>query len=58
MLWTFLYDGGFIVLRMSFPAYGGIKEMAPMANTRHTKPLESQSVADAKRVVARGELTL
>src|SRR4051812_33163855 len=39
---TFLYEGGFIVLRMSFPAYVGISEIAPMAATRHKKPLFSQ----------------
>lgn len=44
MLWTFLYDGGFIVRRMSFTAYGGIKEMAPMASTRQTKPLKSSQL--------------
>jgi len=39
---TFLYDGGFIVLRMSFPAYGGIKDIEPMAKTRHRKPLDEK----------------
>ena len=28
-----------MVLRMSFPAYGGMSEMAPMATTRQRKPL-------------------
>lgn len=27
---------------MSFPAYGGIKEIAPMAKTRQTNPLFHQ----------------
>lgn len=36
---TFLYDGGFIVLLISFPAYGGIREIDPMAKTRQTNPL-------------------
>jgi len=40
---TFLYEGGFIVLRMSFPAYVGISEIAPMAATRHKKPLFPRS---------------
>lgn len=39
---TFLYEGGFIVLLINFPAYGGIKEMDPMANTRQTNPLKKK----------------
>jgi len=36
---TFLYEGGFIVLLMTLPAYVGIKEMAPIATTRQRNPL-------------------
>jgi len=36
---TFLYDGGFIVLLMTLPAYVGINDIAPMAATRQRKPL-------------------
>lgn len=39
MLCTLRYDGGFIVRRISLPAYGGTREMAQMATTRHKKPL-------------------
>lgn len=28
-----------MVRLINFPAYGGMREMDPMANTRHTKPL-------------------
>lgn len=39
MLCTLRYDGGFIVRRISLPAYGGTSEMAQMAATRQRKPL-------------------
>lgn len=31
---TFRYEGGFMVLLISFPAYGGMSEIAPIARTR------------------------
>ena len=36
---TFLYEGGFIVRLINFPAYGGTKDIAPIAATLQTKPL-------------------
>lgn len=39
MLCTFRYEGGFMVLLMSLPAYGGISEMDAMAATRQRNPL-------------------
>ena len=39
MLWTFLYDGDFILRRMNLPAHVGINEMAPIATTLQRKPL-------------------
>lgn len=40
VLCTFLYEGGFMVLLINFPAYGGTSDTAPIARTRQTKPLE------------------
>src|ERR1700693_3062865 len=36
---TFRYEGGLTFLLISFATYGGIREMADMAATRHTNPL-------------------
>lgn len=44
MLCTFLYDGGFIVLRMSLPTYGGISDIEAMAATRQRNPLRYVSI--------------
>lgn len=53
VFWTFLYDGGFIVLLMILPRYGGTNETAPMARTRQTKPLETVRSEDPQKRLPR-----